>query len=121
MQILVPQVVDRSNNNSGALNVRALLGRFQNPEAQWTTLHYHEPDPAVAAARQIRLVRLWRRHLWLAHVVMFYQREADAVFYPGAYWFDEMGLAMRSLLGRQVPVIATFEGLLRGSLNRTTR
>ena len=111
MQVLVPQVTDAANNNAQALNVRALLPRFADPSAKWATLHYGPPDSALVVAPNVRLVRLLRTRLWKLHKFAFYQRRADAIFYPGAYWFDDLALRARRWTSRRVPVVATLEGL----------
>jgi glycosyltransferase involved in cell wall biosynthesis len=43
---------------------------------------------------------------------MWYQRRADAIFYPGPAWPDEWGLRARRVRNRQVPLISTLEGLV---------
>ncbi|MFO1316188.1 MAG: glycosyltransferase family 4 protein [Burkholderiales bacterium] len=111
LRVLVPRLFDAGNTNAQNLNAKALLARFRRPEVTWYGLNYGPPDQAVAANPQVRLARLWRRHLWPWHAVWQYQRDVDAIFYPGAEWFDEAGLRWRSRLGRRVPVIATLEGL----------
>ena len=111
-RILVGQIVDDANNNPQCLNAKMLLSRASRPEISWTALFYNQPDPAVARARNVRLVRLWRWRFWPWHKFLFYQRPADAIFYPGAYWFDDLALQLRKKTGRRVPVIATMEGFV---------
>ena len=91
--------------------VRALLPRFSDRSTEWVTLHYSEPDSALEVAPNVRLVRLLRSRLWKLHKFAFYQRPADAIFYPGAYWFDDLALRCRRWTCRRVPIVATLEGL----------
>jgi glycosyltransferase involved in cell wall biosynthesis len=114
-RVLTAQVMDAANNNAQVLNAKALLPRFQDPDTIWITLTYNEPDARVRASPSVQLVRLWRRHLWYLHKVVFYQFRADCIFYPGPYWFDEWGLRIRGFTGREVPVVSTIEGLVGNS------
>jgi hypothetical protein len=108
--LFVGQLVDSVNNNPQVLNTRALLSRFSDPRLRWLAPNYHAPDQAVASSPHVRLVRLWRSRLWQIHKMALYQSQVDAIFYPNAYWFDDWGMRLRKLCGRQVPVIATMEG-----------
>jgi hypothetical protein len=74
-------------------------------------LFYDRADTSVAAVRNVRLVHLWHGHFGTWHKFLFYQRRTDAIFYLGAYWFDELALQLRRRTGRRVPVIATMEGV----------
>ena len=103
---------DAENTNAQNLNAKMLLAHFHQPDVAWLGLHYYEPDPSVVANPRVELVKLWRRHLWPWHVGLRYQAGVDAIFYPGAEWFDDVGLKWRSRLHRRVPVIATLEGLV---------
>lgn len=109
--MLVPRLFDAENTNAQSLNAKALLACFRRTDVTWMGLHYDLPDTGVVANSQVRLSKLWRRHLWPWHAMVQYQRSVDAIFYPGAEWFDDAGLKWRSRLGRRVPVIATLEGL----------
>jgi glycosyltransferase involved in cell wall biosynthesis len=110
--ILVGQIVDDANNNPQCLNTKMLLSRSAIAGLSWSALFYNPPDPAVARVKAVRLVRLWRWRFWMGHKFLFYQRSADAIFYPGVYWFDDLALQLRKKLGRRVPVIATMEGFV---------
>ena len=111
-QIFVPRLVDATNNNAQNLNAKALLSRFTDPRADWTALHYDAPDQQLAKSRRVHLQKLWRRHLWMPHLVLLYQQAASAIFYPGPSPYDRLGLEFRSVSARGVPLIATLEGLL---------
>ena len=111
-RVLTAQVTDATNDNAQVLNAKALLSRFRDPDTEWIALAYDEPDPRVRASDSVRVVRLWRRHLWYLHKIAFYQYSADCIFYPGPYWFDEWGLRIRHLTRRGVPVVATMEVLV---------
>lgn len=115
MRVLVPRLVDAANVNAQVLNARSLLSRFGGRDCQWDCVRYGEADPDVAANPAVAITRLARWRFWPWHMVLFYQRPADAIFYPGAEWFDPIGLQWRDRTGRSVPVIATFEGLVGGA------
>ena len=110
-RVFVGQLCDKSNNNPQALNTRSLLARFRGPEVEWIVPYYNEPDPALVGRKNIRLVKLWRTRLWQWHKFFLYQLNVDAIFYPNAYWFDDLALELRKFTGRKVPVITTLEGL----------
>ena len=110
VRILVGQLVDEANSNPQCLNAKALLARSASTQLQWTAPCYGPPDPRVEASRHVRVVQLWRGNLWMWHKFLFYQRPADAIFYPGVYWFDDLALQLRRKMGRKIPVIATMEG-----------
>lgn len=111
-KILLAQLVDVGITNAQVINARSLLSRFADPNVEWIVPHYNEPDPALVGKENIRLVKLCRRRFWQWHKCLLYQDQVDAIFYPGAYWFDDWGLRLRRLCGRRVPVIATLEGLV---------
>lgn len=110
-KVFVGQCVDKTNNNAQVLNTRALLTRFKNPAIEWIVPYYAEPDPALVGRLNIRLVKLWRRRFWQWHKFFLYQMKVDAIFYPNAYWFDDLALQLRKITRRKVPVITTLEGL----------
>lgn len=110
-RIFVGQICDQANNNPQILNARALLSRFKNPEIEWIIPYYNEPDADLVGKKNIRLVKLWRWRFWQWHKFLLYQMQVDAIFYPNAYWFDDLALQLRKITGRKVLVIATLEGL----------
>lgn len=110
-QVFVAQWADRDNNNPQILNIRALLARFRNPDIEWIVPYYGEPDPALIDRKNICLVKLWRWRFWTWHKFLLYQMNVDAIFYPNAYWFDDLALQLRRMTGRKVPVITTLEGM----------
>jgi len=65
----------------------------------------------MGSHNRIRLTRLWRWRFWIWSKFLFYQKPADAIFYPGTSWYDEFALQVRRWTGRRIPVIATLEGL----------
>lgn len=111
-RIFVSRPVDIANTNAQCLNAKAMLSRFNDNGNQWLALNYREPDPVVSKNKNVKLTRLWRKHLWYLHMVLSYQQRVDAIFYPGVQWMDYWGLWLRHKLGRKVPVIATMEGLV---------
>jgi hypothetical protein len=111
-RILVGPLVDKDNNNAQALNARNLLARFSDPHLDWISPHYGVPDERVSARQCVTLQRLWHWRFWMISKMLFYQKRADIMFYPGFYWFDEWGWRLRELMGRRVPVIAILESLV---------
>lgn len=109
--MLVPRFADATNLNAQNLNAKSLLTRFSDPSTTWSMVHYESPLAAISRAANIRLTRLLPRHLWRPHLAAWYQKPADAIFYPGVAQPDEWGLRLRAGTGRKIPVIATLEAL----------
>ncbi len=109
--ILVPRFADATNLNAQNLNAKSLLTRFRDPSATWSMVHCDTPLPAVSQLADVKLTHLLPRHLWRTHLAAWYQKRADAIFYPGIERPDEWGLRLRKLTGRRIPVIATLEAL----------
>lgn len=114
--------MDQSNTNAQNLNAKALLSRFRNPIARWTAVC------GQASAESIRQngidsIRLHSTRWWELRSILAYQRNYDAVFYPGPHWSDEMGLKLRHISGRSIPLIATIEGVIAdvGAVQRLSR
>jgi glycosyltransferase involved in cell wall biosynthesis len=111
VRIIVPRLVDEANVNAQILNARGMLSRFDGQNCEWHCVRYGKADPAVAANRAVKVTQLAPWRFWAWHMVLFYQRSADAIFYPGVEWFDPVGLRWRDRTRRSIPVIATLEGL----------
>jgi glycosyltransferase involved in cell wall biosynthesis len=109
--VLVPRFADETNLNAQNLNAKSLLTRFSDPSAIWSMVHYESPSPAIAQAANVRLTHLLPRHLWRPHLAVWYQKPADAIFYPGVAQPDEWGLRLRARTGRKIPVVSTLEAL----------
>jgi len=88
-----------------------MLSRFESRLNRWVAIYYEAPDPRVVKSDRVSLTKLWRWRFWHWHMILFYQKKADAIFYPGFDWFDTWSIRMRRMLGRKVPIIATLEGL----------
>ncbi len=110
-RIFVPRFIDAANTNAQNLNAKAMLSRFSNPSAHWQTIFYDPADPALASSTQVSSSKLFRRHGWMPHLVALYQQPATGIFYPGVTAFDLLGMRLRALTGRRVPIISTIEGL----------
>lgn len=109
MRIFVPRFFDEANHNAQNLNAKAIMAHAGAvPEMQFHGVCYDDP---VILPRNVRLTRLWRRSLFKLHMILLYQGNYDAIFYPGKDSFDRIGLLLRKLTGRRIPVIATFEGM----------
>jgi len=111
-EVFVPRLVDASQLNPQNYNARMLLSRWTAADFGIRTLAYDEPDSRVASRGGIRVVRLWRRHLWQAHLFLQYLHPCGAVFYPGVSAADFAGLRGRRAVGLRGPIIATLEGLV---------
>ena len=99
-QILVPRFADTRNLNAQNLNAKSLLTRFHSGDAMWSMIHYDDPLPELSQKKNVNLTHLLPRHLWMAHLAGWYQKSADAIFYPGIEWPDEWGLWLRANTGR---------------------
>ena len=111
MRILVPRLADASQINAQNLNAKAILAHAGGRDVQWVVAHYGEPDVTLRNLAHVELAPLRQGRLWPWHIGAMYQRSADAIFYPGAEWFDTAALRLRSACGRSIPMIATMEGL----------
>lgn len=111
--------MDPSDTNAQNSNARALLSRFSDPRARWTAVCSQQPADSIRMCSH-EVIRLSSSRFWGVALALLYQSKFDAVFYPGPHWADEVGLRIRTLSGRRVPVIATLEGIIasRDSVNR---
>ncbi len=134
MNILIPRFVDRRHIRAQELSLKSMLPHFTTPGHVWSVFHHEEPDPAAAANPRVRLRRFAsplppryaggqgaRRGVLPAKLLnslskwelpFHYLQDADAIFYPDARKPDALGLRWRKRLGREVPIIATLEGLV---------
>lgn len=113
--VFVPTLVDANNLNAQVNNARAILAEWDVPGWRVDTLAYNEPEQRVAENPHVRIIKLWRRHAWYAHLFLRYLRPYDLIFYPGVYPMDTAGLRWRRRLGFKAPVVVTLEGLLGNS------
>ncbi len=104
---------DRNAQNS---NAKALLSRFSDPHVRWTAIAGEEPVTSVMR-NGIDILKFSRSRLWPYELLLSYQRNFDAIFYPGVMWPDEFGLRLRRASGRRIPVIATIEGVIADAAN----
>lgn len=114
VHIFVPRWMNRSDRNAQNSNAKALLSRFSDPRARWTAIAGEDAIPSVDK-NGIDILKLSRSHLWPCELLLCYQRNFDAIFYPGVMWPDEFGLKARRVSGRRIPVIATMEGIIADS------
>jgi glycosyltransferase involved in cell wall biosynthesis len=134
MHILIPRFVDRSHIRAQELSLKSMLPFFSTPGHRWTTFYHHEAEPAVAASPNVRLRRFvspmppryaggekarggflpvkLRNSLSKWELPLRYLSGADAIFYPDARKPDALGLRLRKALRKEVPLIATLEGLV---------
>jgi len=111
VRVFVPRWMDASNTNAQNSNAKALLSRFSDPRVSWTAISSEEPSNSIRSSGH-QVLRISRSRWWTLQLAMFYQNDYDAVFYPGPHGADEVGLRIRALLGRRVPIVATIEGII---------
>ncbi len=106
--------MDRSNTNAQNSNARALLSRFSDRRAHWTAVTGDDEAGLDGGGDVVQTHRISSSRLWQCHLAIAYHARFDAIFYPGPHWGDQVGLNARRLTRRQVPVIATIEGIITG-------
>jgi glycosyltransferase involved in cell wall biosynthesis len=111
VHIFVPRWMNESITNAQNSNARALLSRFSDPRARWTTIG-NDQLPDAVIRNGVNIIQLFRSRLWAYQLALAYQSKFDAIFYPGVDWPDEFGMKVRRLSGRRTPIIATIEGLI---------
>jgi glycosyltransferase involved in cell wall biosynthesis len=111
IHIFVPRWMNRTNTNAQNLNAKAMLSRFADPRARWTAMCSDEPESSIVK-NGVRTVALSKSRWWEVDLALSYQSKFDAIFYPGSHWPDEVGLRVRRLWRRPIPVIATLEGMI---------
>ena len=111
VQVFVTRWMDETNTNSQNLNARGLLSRFRDPRARWTSVCSEAPADHIRR-NGIQTIRLSSTRWAMLRLTLAYQSKFDAIFYVGPHWGDEVGLKMRRLSGRRIPVIPTFEGVI---------
>lgn len=112
-KILVGRSLDAANLNAQAKNAQYILRHWQSTAYRPSGVVFSTPDQGVAENPNIDLVRLRSDRFWRAAWFATYLRKWDAIFYPGLHHrADWLGLKARSIIGRQIPVISTLEGLI---------
>lgn len=114
VRIFVPRWMDQRNTNAQNSNARALLSRFSDARARWTAVCSHKTEAAPLPGA-IEMIPLSSSRFWTYRLALAYQRQCDAIFYPGPHWADEFGITARRWLRKRAPVIATIEGIIAGS------
>jgi glycosyltransferase involved in cell wall biosynthesis len=112
LRFFVPRWMDQTDTNAQNANAKAMLSRFSDPRARWTAIHGDEPDECIRSNRAIQTHRISSSRLWQFQLALAYQSKFDAIFYPGATWADKAGFSLRRSTGRQVPIVATLEGII---------
>ena len=113
MRIFVPRWMDQCNTNAQNSNARALLSRFSDVRARWTAV-CSENSAAAATTTAVDLVPVSSSRMWRCRLALAYQRQCDAIFYPGPHWPDQFGIKARRCFRRRTQVIATIEGIIAG-------
>src|SRR5438105_8217286 len=109
--IFVPRWMDPTNTNAQNSNAKALLSRFRDPRARWSAVCGNSPAELIRQ-NGIETFRLHSTRWWELRAILAYQAKFDTIFYPGPHWSDEMGIKIRRLSRRSIPVIATLEGVI---------
>lgn len=112
VRIFVPRWLDQRNTNAQNSNARALLSRFSDSRAHWTAVCSHKDAAAMPSA--VELLPMSSSRFWSCRLALAYQRQYDAIFYPGPHRADELAIKARGLLGRRAPLITTIEGVIAG-------
>jgi glycosyltransferase involved in cell wall biosynthesis len=111
-RVFVPRWMDQTNTNAQNSNARAMLSRFSDPRARWIAVRGEDASEHVRRNSAVETHRISASRLWPYQLALQYQLKLDAVFYPGPSWADKAGFVMRKLTRRDVPVIATMEGII---------
>ena len=111
LHFFLPRWVDEETTNAQNLNTKALLSRFRDPRARWTAVCSEKPADSIRQ-NGIGTIRLTSTRWEQIRLAAAYQSKFDAVVYAGPHWGDEIGLKLRRMFGRSVPVIPTFEGVI---------
>jgi glycosyltransferase involved in cell wall biosynthesis len=62
----------------------------------------------------VDLIPMSTSRLWGCRLALAYQRECEAIFYPGPHWADELGMKVRRFFRKRAPLITTIEGVIAG-------
>lgn len=111
VQVFVPRWMDQSNTNAQNSNAKALLSRFKDPRAHWIAVCGESPAELIRQ-NGIETIRIRSTRWWELRAILAYQARVDGIFYPGPHWSDEIGIKIRRLSRRSIPVIATMEGVI---------
>lgn len=112
LRFFVPRWMDETDTNPQNSNARALLSRFSDPRARWIAIHGEKPPENIRTNLAIETHRISHTRFWHFELAWAYQTKCDAIFYPGPSWADKAGFNARRVIGRYVPIIATFEGII---------
>lgn len=111
VHVFVTRWMDEKNTNSQNLSARGLLSRFRDPRARWTSVCSEAPAEYIRQ-NGIETIRLSSSRWAMLRLALAYQSKFNAIFYVGPHWGDEVGLKLRQLSRRHIPVIPTFEGVI---------
>jgi len=111
-RVFVPRWMDRTNTNAQNSNARAMLSRFSDPRARWISIRGEDAPERIQTNPAVESHLISSSRSWPYQLALQYQSKFDAIFYPGPTWADKAGLVLRQRTGRDVPVIATLEGII---------
>lgn len=116
IRVFVPRWMDEANTNAQNLNAKGMLSRFSDPRARWTALCGDQPAEFIRQ-NGIETIPVSTTRWYELRTAVAYQSKFDAIFYPVPDRSDEIGLRLRRLLKRKIPVIATVEGVAASADN----
>ncbi|HLZ41047.1 MAG TPA: glycosyltransferase family 4 protein [Candidatus Sulfotelmatobacter sp.] len=87
------------------------MSRFHNPGVHWTSICSESPAEYIRQ-NDVDTIRLSSTRWAMLRLAVAYQSNFDGIFYAGPHWGDELGLRVRRLSRRSIPVIPTFEGII---------
>ena len=114
-RIFVPRWMDHTNTNAQNSNAKAMLSRFSDPRARWIAIRGEDAAEQIQNNPAVETHFISTSRLWPYQLALKYQLQFDAIFYPGPSWADKAGFVSRRITRRDVPVIATLEGIIASS------
>lgn len=110
--VLFFHVVDAQNLNAQSNNTKNILARWGSNTPPAAAFHFRDPDPSVAANKNVQLIKLPPNRLWKLRAFAAGLKRYSGLVLPGFDpVLDERVRRARQALGRHAPVITTLEGL----------
>ena len=104
---------DAVNTNPQSKNVQGILAHWTASEISAAVFGFGAVAPQIESNPHVRVLRIKPDRLWPFRFVCRYQERFSAIVNVGLHhWGDWMGLRLRHISGRSIPVVCTLEGLL---------